>query len=135
MPVSYDFLTTDRIMTWSVSDPVSAEDWITAFDAAERDPELLRTRPVGMIVDNRGRMEFALAQAVQAFARGVRGRLARMRVSHFPVAVIVSSKVAHGMTRVASSYIGDALNVQIFLEAGAARQWILQQAAENHPAG
>lgn len=135
MPITYACNAADRITTWTVSDPVGVGAWTEALDRAENDPEVQRVRPLGAIVDIRGRSEFPLRPTVQLLSNSLRERLTRRRISRFPVAVIVTTQEAHGMAHMAASYVGDAVEVQVFLELGAARQWVLTRATEFGASG
>lgn len=132
MPVTYQCDATDRIMVWSVSDPVTNEDWSRALDRSEHDPEVRGTSPIGIIVDIRLRREFQTQHALQVFARSLRARLRRLRIRRMPVAVVVSSAVAHGMTRMTEGYVGDSLDIQIFREVDAAREWVQVRTRDSH---
>lgn len=113
-------------MTWTTTDPVTFEEWQTAFDQAQRDPLFQRVRPVKMIVDLRERVVFGASSSIPTLAASLRDRLARRAAHpHIRVAFVVSNAIGHGMVRMTEAYAEDFLEVEIFRSLDDAQGWLL----------
>lgn len=121
MPVSYQCEADARLVVWTASDPVVADEWVQAMEELEKDPVANAMAPYAVIVDLRQRQSFDRGQMVRMLAARRRNR----RQPTQRVAFLVSSAVAFGMVRMAEAYAAESIDARIFDDPVEARKWVL----------
>jgi len=126
MPITYSFDAADHLIHTVVTGDVRLRAIVEHVDAISAEPWF----PAPALVDTR----HASAGIQSAEVRSVVEMLRTLgpRLNGVPIAVIVSSDVAFGLTRMIELMLDDVITIAPFRDIASARAWLTKSRAAYH---